>query len=291
MLMNCLMMFHSVSPANNNHMKTKVRRFIFSLLAISLLPGYLNAQDFPEKPVPPRLVNDFAGMLKDNEISALENKLVAFSDSTTTQIAIVTVASLHGYDKADYAQRLFDKWGIGQKGKNNGLLILIKPKTDSEAGQIFITQGYGLEGAIPDLPVSEIIDREILPSFRNSNYYGGLDKATDILMAMARGDFPAGKYVRKSNGGDNTKGFFIAGFIVFIIIMMISSGGGKNNKHIGSKGLPFWLLLSMMNSGGSHGGSWGGFSGGGGLGGGGGGGGFGGFGGGMSGGGGAGGSW
>jgi len=263
-------------------------RFVFLL---ALIPGTGNAQDFPEKPVPPRLVNDFTGMLRDNEIAALEHKLVAFNDSTSTQIAIVIVSDLNGYDRADYAQRLGEKWGIGQKGFDNGLLILVKEKTNTSDGQVFIAQGYGLEGAIPDVTCGEIVDYEILPAFRRGDFYEGLDKATDMLMSLARGEFPAdkiGKSGKKDSGGIAP---FIIIIIIIIIIMFMRSGGSKNQRHISDKGLPLWLLLSMLNSGrGSHKGSWGGFSGGGGLGGSGGGG-FGGFGGGSFGGGGAGGSW
>ncbi len=97
----------------------------------------------------------------------LEQKLVAFNDSTSTQIAIVIVPTLGGYDKADYAQTLAEKWGIGQKRTNNGVLILIKPKTPGSKGEVQIATGYGLEGAIPDITCAEIIDREILPAFRN----------------------------------------------------------------------------------------------------------------------------
>jgi uncharacterized protein len=261
---------------------------IVPALLLIMLTGSLYAQDFPEKPLPPRLVNDFAGMLNNNEINALEQKLVAFNDSTSTQIAIVTVTDLHGYDKSDYAQRLAEKWGIGQKGKNNGILILVKPKTASENGEVFIATAYGLEGAIPDLHTSDIINNQILPAFRAGDYYGGLDKATDSLMALARGEFPANPY--KKNQNYSALAPFIIFIIFFIIVMFIRSGGGKNDRHIGNKGLPLWMLFSMMNSRNSHNGSWGGFSGGGGFGGGGGGG-FGGFGGGSFGGGGAGGSW
>ncbi|MCU0473526.1 MAG: TPM domain-containing protein [Bacteroidales bacterium] len=246
----------------------------------------LSAQDFPEKPFPPRLVNDFAGMLKAQEINALENKLVEFNDSTSTQIAIVTVEDLKGYDKADYATRLAEKWGIGQKGLDNGVLILIKPKTETSPGQVFIAQGYGLEGAIPDLICSQIVDNEILPAFRAGNYYGGLDKATGTLMSLASGEFSADRYGK--NKKEDIGGFtpLIIFIIFFIILMFFRSNGGKNQRHISNKGLPLWVLLSMMNSGrGSNSGRWGGFSGGGG------GGGFGGFGGGSFGGGGAGGSW
>jgi len=247
------------------------------------------AQNIPERPVPPRLVNDFAGVLNEGEANSLEQKLVSFNDSTSTQIAIVIVPSLMGYDKADYAQRLGEKWGIGQKQLNNGILILVKPKTPDSNGQVFITQGYGLEGIIPDITCAEIVDHDILPLFREGDYYGGLDKATNTLMALARGEFSAQDYGKKAGRKSAQKiPFGLVLFIIFIIIMLISRGsGGSNSKNISTGGLPFWMLLGMMNSGrGSHSGSWGGFSGGGG-----GGGGFGGFGGGSFGGGGAGGSW
>jgi uncharacterized protein len=261
----------------------------FLILAFSYS---IAAQEFPEKPVPARLVNDLAGLLSPGEVDALEQKLVAYYDSTSTQIAIVTILDLQGYAVADYAQRLAEKWGIGQKGLDNGVLILVKPKTsESSRGEVSIAPGYGLEGVIPDIFSGQIIDYEILPEFRNGNYYQGLDKATSTLMSLASGEFPADQYGRPK--GDDLTGltpliFFI---IVIIIIMFIRSNGGSNHKNIGRKGLPLWMLLTMMNSGSNrHKGSWGGFSGGGGFGGGGGGG-FGGFGGGSFGGGGASGSW
>jgi uncharacterized protein len=259
---------------------------IFMVLClIALTARVLHSQDIPDKPYPPRLVNDYTGTLSSNEINTLENKLVAFNDTTSTQIAVVIVKDLGGYDKSDYAFRLAEKWGIGQKGLNNGVLILVKPKTDSSSGQVFIAPGYGLEGVIPDITCAEIIDSEILPAFRNGNYYKGLDKATTTLMALASGEFSADQYGKKGTGDLSGLVPFIIIIIVIIIIMSMRSKGGRNQKHISDKGLPLWLLLSMMNSGGSrHSGSWGGFSGGGG-------GGFGGFGGGSFGGGGAGGSW
>jgi uncharacterized protein len=269
----------------------KTRNYLFLpiiFLVTALSVNGLSAQDIPDRPEPPRLVNDFANMLQGQESAILEQKLVAFNDSTSTQIAIVTVPSLGGYNVMDYAQRLGEKWGIGQKKLNNGILILLKPKTSDSGGEITIVQGYGLEGAIPDLTCAEIIDNEILPAFREGNYFGGLDAATNTLMSLARGEFSAEQYGEKAKNGSGGK--FPTGIIVFLLIIIILSIFGKskgsNNRHIGSGNLPIWLLLSMMNSGGSHKGSWGGFSGGSS-----GGGGFGGFGGGSFGGGGASGSW
>lgn len=259
------------------------------LTLILLVPGRLSvySQDFPEKTVPPRLVNDFAGMLSETEANSLERKLDVFNDSTSTQIAIVIVKDLHGYAKADYAQRLGDKWGIGQKGKNNGILILVKTKTAESKGDVQIATGYGAEGAVPDLLCSDIVNNDILPLFRQNNYYAGLDKATSTLMSLIKGEYTADQYAKKNkkNAGKNAP---IAIFIIVIIIaLVVRNSGRSNHSNISSSSLPFWMLLGMMNSGNSHNGSWGGFSGGGG----GGGGGFGGFGGGSFGGGGAGGSW
>jgi uncharacterized protein len=272
-----------------------VKKYLF-LLTLSVLfctasTFRVYSQNIPERPNPPRLVNDFTGMLKPEEVNMLERKLDAFDDTTSNQIAIVIVPTLGGYDKADYAQRLAEKWGVGQKGRNNGILILVKPKTSNSGGEIQIATGYGAESPVPDITCSEIIDREILPAFRSGDYYGGFNNATNTLMSLIRKEFSASDYGRrakKSTGRNMPFGLVV--FIIFIIIAMVSRGsGGSNNKHISTGGLPFWMLMGMMNSGRGSGGSWGGFSGGGS--GGGGGGGFGGFGGGSFGGGGAGGSW
>jgi uncharacterized protein len=272
-----------------------MRKSIYNITLVVLLMTtfVINglSQNIPDRPVPPRLVNDYAGILKSEEIGSLEGKLVRFNDSTSTQIAIVIVPSLEGYDISDYAQRLAEKWGIGQKGLNNGILILVKPKTSDSNGGVKIAQGYGLEGVIPDITCAEIIDKEMIPAFRNNDYYAGLSNATNTLMSLARGEYSAAEYGQKEKrGGGKSPGAGVIIFIIFILIAIFAGkSGGSNRKNISTGGLPFWLLMSMMNSGrGSHSGSWGGFSGGSG---GGGGGGFGGFGGGSFGGGGASGSW
>lgn len=254
-------------------------------LALIIFTISVFSQDFPAKPVPPRLVNDFTGTLTNEQTYSLENKLVAFSDSTSTQIAIVMVSDLKGYDKTDYAVRLAQSWGIGQAGSDNGVLILVKPKTATSNGETVIITGYGLEGAIPDLTCGEIVDKELLPAFRQNDYYGGLESATTVLMSLARGEFSANDYSGMA-GGSKRNAAPLVFLIIFFIIMMASSSGRNKHSSISKSGLPLWVLLGMMNSSGrSHSGSWGGFSSGSG------GGGFGGFGGGGFGGGGAGGSW
>jgi uncharacterized protein len=271
-------------------MMNKRVQYILSATAILIFSVALQAQVLLSPPVPPQLVNDFAGVLQPAEIQSLESKLVAFNDSTSNQIAVVIVDNLQGYDRSDFAFKVAKEWGIGQGDFNNGLLILVKIKTAGSTGQVFIATGYGLEGPIPDIACADIIDREMLPRFSNGDYYGGLDAGTDVLMALAAGEYSFADYGKKGGGAlpGSVPGIL---FIIIIIIVILASSGRSNNKHLrksGSSNLPLWILLGMMGSGRSHGGSWGGFTGGGGSGGGGG---FGGFGGGGFGGGGAGGSW
>ena len=270
-----------------------IKRTFFSIVLVFAFTFNSWGQSLLPRPVPPRLVNDFTGILTSGQVDALERKLVAFSDSTSTQIAIVIVNDLQGYDRSEFAYKVASEWGVGQKGTNNGLLILVKPKTPQSGGRTFIAPGSGLEGVIPDIICGEIIDREMIPRFRADDYYGGLDSATNVIMALASKEYTAEAYGKKGGSGKDAAAP-IGGllFLIFIVVIILASVG-SNNKNLGSrgsKGLPFWLLMSMMGSGHSHGGSWGGFSGGGG-GFSGGGGGFGGFGGGGFGGGGAGGSW
>jgi uncharacterized protein len=266
----------------------KIISVIMTLILLIAVDVTVFSQDLPEKPVPSRLVNDFAGFLSYGESNMLEQKLAAFDDSTSTQIAIVIIKDLQGYEIADYAQRLGDKWGIGRKNLNNGILILVKPRMQDSKGEVQIVQGYGLEGAIPDLICAQIVDNDILPLFMKGDNYGGLDKATNTLMALARGEYTADQYGKKMKKNPAKAAPFGIFIILILILMIMKNSGRSNHNNISRSGLPFWVLLGMMNSGrNSHSGSWGGFSGGGS----GGGGGFGGFGGGSFGGGGAGGSW
>jgi len=267
-----------------------MKQFKFYLLAILFalnLKGF--SQDIPKPMSPPRLVNDFAGILTQNEYVRLERKLVNFDDTSSTQIAVVIVKSLNGLTKEEFADQLGEKWGIGQKGKDNGVVVLVKPKYGNERGQARISTGYGLEGAIPDAICERIVNNEMIPNFKKGDYYTGIDKATTTLMGLASGEFTADQYRKRTQG--NPFGVLIP-LIIIIMIFIIMRRNSGNHYTTGSRGTSLWTALwlgSMMGSRGGSG-SWGDFrSGGGGFGGGGGG--FGGFGGGSFGGGGAGGSW
>ncbi len=260
--------------------------FILTLLIWGTI--WAQTQDFPERPNPPRLVNDYAGFLKPDEIARLETKLDTFARSTSTQIAIAIIPDLHGYEISDYATRLAEKWGIGQKGKNNGILILVKPKTGREKGEVFIATGYGMEGAVPDAIAKRIVEFEIIPAFKKGRYFTGLDKATTRLMDLTRGEYTAEQYYQATRKKESTGGT-IAGIIMLLLFFFIFFGNAKRSRHTAlGRNIPFWTLLFMGGSAGRfNSGSFNDFSSGsGGFGGG-----FGGFGGGSFGGGGAGGSW
>lgn len=259
------------------------------LLIIALFIGFTSyAQDIPAKS--DRLVNDYANVLSTGEENQLEGELEHFARQTSTQIVIVTVPSLNGYDVSDYAFRLGEKWGVGKGDKDNGVVVLFKPKTADSRGQVFVAVGYGLEGVIPDATANrDIVDAEMVPRFKNGDIFGGLYAGTKVIMGLASKEFTAAEYHEKVSDGGGGAG--VAGIIFFFVIIFFVSSvfRGRRRYYTGGSSLPFWLLMGGMMGSSNHRGSWGNFSGG--SGGFGGGGGFGGFGGGGFGGGGAGGSW
>lgn len=257
------------------------------VLILFFLSGGIQAQDFPPAPNPPRLVNDFTNTLTASDLSALENKLVAYDDSTSSQIAIVMMKSVGDYDISDYAFQLGEKWGIGGESNDNGVLILAA----MDDRKVFIATGYGLEGALPDALAKRIVENLIKPNFRKEAYYEGLDEATTMIFKLASGEYKAEDIESKGNSGGAI--FMVLLFVFIFIILPMIKNRNDNNNHMGGRGggVDMWttMMLAGMLGGGGRGSSGGGF-GGGGFGGGGGGG-FGGFGGGSFGGGGAGGSW
>lgn len=273
---------------------------LIPIILLLLLPAFLAAADFPEQPNPPKMVTDFVGIFSANEAYNLEQDLIRFKRETSTQIAVVVVDDLHGYDPSDFTIRLAEKWHIGQKGKDNGILIMIKPTGGNGERHAFIAIGYGLEGVIPDAIANRIVDNEMIPQFRIGNYYSGIVQAVSVLKSLSLKEFTAEDYNQQypassGNAADGkSRGLFMLFFILIIFFikpgMMASRYSRANNLGFWAA---FWLMLSSGRSSNNdhwhhfHGGT-GGF-GGGGFGGGSGG--FGGFGGGSFGGGGAGGSW
>ena len=276
-------------------MKFRLVSRLYHLVFLLLIAGNLFAQ-VPARPQPQKLVNDLSGLFSSRQVQVMEKALVDFADSTSNQIVVVTLPELYGYDKAELAYEIGQQWGVGQKEFDNGLVILIKPKTADSSGEVFIATGYGLEGAVTDAFAKMVIEREMIPHFRQDDYYGGTVAALKVLMPVIRGEISTDKYAASEDDGVMPSLFFLAfiGFVVFVLI--VSSGGNNQNmgggNHRGGRDFTAtdaFILGSILgnSSGRRSGGSFGGGSFGGGFGGGG----FGGFGGGSFGGGGAGGSW
>ncbi len=248
------------------------------LLSEALLPA------IPPKPSPQRLVNDYANILSVRQAAELEQRLVAFDDSTSNQIVVLTVTDLEEDDPNWYAAQVGRSWGVGGS-KNNGIVLLVKPKIGNSYGEVAIQVGYGLEGAIPDAYCNRIIDDLIIPKFKEGYYYKGICLGVEELAALACGE------ISEPRDGSDDTGELIAAiisvlFVVAILVLLAlasrKGGGGSGNNNGGSGGgRDRVIIIGGIPFGGSSGSFGGGRAGGG----------FGGFGGGSFGGGGASGRW
>lgn len=268
---------------------------VFSIFLVLLIFVGVYADDIPSRPVPPRLINDLANVLSPTQVAELENFLVDFARGSSNQIVVVTVSSLNGYDKASFTFQIGERWGIGQAEEDNGAVMVIKPKTKRENGEAYIATGYGLEAVIPDAIASRIVNSEMIPHFKNEDYYRGITAGLKVMTELANGEYPYEEYDAMTSGTGGS-GFIL--ILIIIVFYLIYLGRRRRYYSVGAKGnsLPFWLILWGLNSGRSGStGYWDDFNSGGGHFGGSSGrsssGGFGGFGGGSFGGGGAGGSW
>jgi len=260
----------------------KNKKKIFRIISCAVFIGGiflspLFAQDVKFPSQPEGYVNDYAGLLTAADKKAISKLALELEEKTTAQLAVVTLKTVRPETIEGYAVKLFQKWGIGQKGKDNGILLLIVIN-DRE---VRIETGYGLEGALPDVICNKIIQNIIIPNFKSQNYSKGIhDGAYAVINLVAK------EYNVQITGGESTVynnlheeqnvSSDILGLIVWLVIIILL---------FSSRLWPWWFLLGGM---GGRGGYW--YGGGGGFGGGFGGG-SGGFGGGFSGGGGASGRW
>lgn len=253
------------------------RVILIALLWLISLPT-LKAQDaaIPTRPDPPKLFNDFVGLVDTPAAQRIEQYLVSMDDSTTVQIAVVIVKTTEPYEINDYTQRLAQSWGVGQKDKNNGIVFLIAADDHKSAIQV----GYGLEGAVTDLETSQIQDNVMRPLMRANEVEKAILSVSEALYKAAKEDYTAQAPKKQKKGKGIPTWIIVIGVIIFLAF--ISRGGGKNGgrrRYRNGGG----FMPPIFFGGGGGGGSWGNFSGGSG--------GFGGFGGGSFGGGGSSGSW
>jgi uncharacterized protein len=256
------------------------------LLGVLLLfPAVGTAQyDIPPKPQLNKqtAVYDYIDLLTGSQRSLLENKLTAYADSTSTQVVIAIISSTKGEDISFLGAKWGQKWGVGQAGEDNGIMILLAKDDRS----IDINTGYGIEYRITDRMAERIINNYMIPSFKDGNYYEGLDRGTDVIIRMLEGEFKAKPGEEAPEGPPAFLIVFIIFFILIIILNRLRNRGDGDDGRSGGHRTPSLLdmiILSNVGRTGSSGGSFGGGFGGGGFGGG--------FGGGGFGGGGASGSW
>jgi uncharacterized protein len=258
------------------------------LFLLLLLAGPASAQDFPK--LTGRVV-DAANIIPDSDEAALTQKLETLETASSRQLVVATVPSLQGYDIADYGYQLGRSWGIGQKGANNGMILLVAPNER----KVRIDVGYGLEPIMTDALSHQIITRQILPRFKAGDYPGGINAGADAIIGQLQAPLEqaeqkalAAQQAQRQRGGSGGGGsIFPLVFwgIVFVFVILPMLRGGRRGRRHRRSGVWVW------GPGLGGGGGWGGGSSGGGFGGfGGGGGGFGG-GGGSFGGGGASGGW
>lgn len=260
--------------------KNKIK-YLLLIVAFLMMQSIVAQYQIPEKPKFQTSVYDYVKLLSSKEKTALENKLIKYSDSTSTQIVIAIIKSTKGENIAYLGAQWLTKWGIGDAKKDNGILITLA-KDDRK---ININTGYGVEHLLTDFTSRQIIEYTILPEFKKGGFYKGLDKGTDAIFKVINGEYQGTR--KQSDEFDPT---FIIMIIIFIVFFILISRGNRNNhrggKHYRKRTIAtdIFETIILSNSGrGGFGSSSSGSFGSGGFGGG--------FGGGMGGGGGATGSW
>lgn len=214
----------------------------------------------PKAPSEQTAVYDYASLLSSNEKAQLEEKLIRYSDSTTTQIVIITIESLKGEDIGILTPKWAHEWGIGQGKEDNGVVLLVA----KAERKVWISAGYGLEDRLTAGLGGEITRNIIRPEFKNGKYYAGLDKGTDAIIDVFKGKYK-GERKKSKEKGIPVLPFIIVFIIILIILSKNKKGGGNSGNSGGGFDLTDIILLSSLGRGGSFGGgssSGGGFGGG-----------------------------
>lgn len=223
-------------------MKKRMLTLIFGFL----LMGISNAQfDIPSKPKKQTSVYDYEDVLNPSLEKYLESKLIRYSDSTSTQIVVITIDTTKGENINFLAANWGEAWGIGQGGKDNGVILLMA-KGDRK---VAIGTGRGTEGKLTDLMCKRIIESRIIPEFKQGDYFEGLEAGVDGIFEVLIGEF---KETRKNAGRMSSKIKKLADFLPYLIaiiaILFFLARGGRGGGR--GSGRPYY-----------RGGTYGGFGG------------------------------
>jgi uncharacterized protein len=242
---------------------------IFSLVTFQFVFSQ-NAKTVPPEIKIVNYVTDLSGTLTSQQKISLETKLSDFEKQTSNQVVVYIISSLEGESLEEKSIEIADKNGIGQKGKNNGVLLFIA-MTDRK---LRIEVGYGLEGALPDALCNQIIRKEITPQFKQGNYYNGVNAGVDAIFSATKGEYTQDKTYTEKRKDTGTGGLccgfpiffiviFIIGFLIIFNIIRRVAGFGRGRGN-GCLFLPFMGGSSWSNSSSSSFSGFSGFSGGGG---------------------------
>lgn len=254
-----------------------MKRVLFILLLSFFSIQFLSAQAEWTPAKNNRLLNDYVGVLSNEQKEELEQRLLAFNDSTSTQIAVVIIDNLHGDDILNMAQRIGESWGVGQEEFSNGLVLLIKARSEFENyGEVAIATGYGLEAAFPDVFCGRIIQDYMVGYLQDGDFYRAISSALDIIEPVASGEYSYAQF-KKSERREII--FGVGSFLLLVVVLIIwsirynkkhpgSFGGGSGHRPSGHGdiwvgGAPFGSRGSFGSSGGFGGFGGGSFGGGG----------------------------
>jgi len=249
-----------------------LKRLLILLILLSAVTITVYTQDTEKSHAQSKVrayVTDEAAVLSSSEISSLETKLADFEKETSNQVVVYIVSSLNGESLEETSFEIAEKNGIGQKGKNNGVLLFIAINDR----KLRIEVGYGLEGALPDALSNQIIRKEITPSFKQGNYYAGINAGVDAIIKATKGEYVQEK---KTSEDNKSIGIGFCGLPILVIVIFFFFGiffiisiirrlfgwtgiGGSNRGWWNSGSGSSWGSGSGWSSG-----SGGGFSGGGG---------------------------
>lgn len=227
--------------------KTKLSSLFLLFFSVTLIA---NAQfNIPEKPEIQTSVYDYINLLPTSKKNDLKQKLINYSDSTSTQIVIAIISTTKGENIGLLTPRWAHKWGIGQEKEDNGVFILLA-KDDRN---IWISPGYGVEHKLTAGTVGEITRNIIIPEFKQGDYYNGLDKASDAIFQVLTGEYQNNQ-TYSNDSSFLPIGIFLFLFLIFIIFIIAISagrkGGGKGgNKKLSGSDILEAIILSNMGRG------------------------------------------
>jgi uncharacterized protein len=217
-------------------------KFIITFLLFSFTVAILSALQVPELQA---RINDYAGLLSETEKTKLESYLTYVENNSGAQIALLTIPSLQGDSLESYSIRVADKWKLGEKGKDNGVLLLIA----LEEKKIRIEVGYGLESVLTDAATGYIIREIMVPSFKKGNYEQGIAEGLAAIGGAVTREAPISSEVINESSKDESNLAAIIPFIIFILIFFAGGiGRSRRYRRKGFSPVAAFFMGSMMGS-------------------------------------------